>query len=203
MAWNIEQGHFGEKSKLDSKRNDFIEFINSKLKSGHYTPLFLEQLLTIEFGKKLILGRTDFWEISIFTIMDIISYLEGESDNCSTKKETQFKGKLLYPYYHKHIECTRTVDFIINNSIKNKAKCEKQIDKAITYCIENKIEYGRFPRVLSHYIIDENLENAYKNKKVTGEWIIFEKRKEGNLYLTFASHDESDENIFQRIAQSS
>ncbi len=52
---------------------------------------------------------------------------------------------------------------------------------------------------LSHYIM-EGYEQKAKSHSLTGEWIIFFEDKNVNVYLSLASHAESDFDIYMRMA---
>ena len=43
------------------------------------------------------------------------------------------------------------------------------------------------------------IPKSITSTKKTGDWIIYQKNDWGNLYLTFAKHNELDENILTRI----
>ena len=190
-------------NEIRSKREEFIEFINSKLTTGKFSNLLIEQLINIEFDNELILGNTDFFYFSVFRILDTISSLEQSNGSSFTKKETQFNRKYLYPFFHKHIPYSKSIDFIISNTVKNKKKCLNKINKSLQYMKDYDLDKDKLGKVFSHFIIDESIEEAYNKKAVTGEWIIYKKdNNNNNYYITLASHSEDDHEILTRIRSS-
>jgi hypothetical protein len=51
-----------------------------------------------------------------------------------------------------------------------------------------------------HAIVIENYAKRSQQGRLTGEWIVFAKTPTENVYLTLASHQESDKEIADRLA---
>lgn len=177
--------------------DDFIDFIESKLNKGIYSKLFISQLIAIDNNQSFYLGKTDFSEFRLFTIMDTISFLEGKSPTTCTKKEKKLRGKLS-EYYHKHIHYPRSIDHIVSNTLRNENLINEAMKKAIKFKKDNK---HKEPAIsfLSYYLVTDRISEVYMRRKVTGEWLIYKKLEDKNIYLTLASHTENDDEILERI----
>ena len=63
---------------------------------------------------------------------------------------------------------------------------------------------GYDPKKVAGHIAHDLTIKALKmrsKKGLTGEWIVFQKYKGHNYYLTIGTHDEGDKNIFARVRQ--
>ena len=146
----------------------------SLLVTGKYSLLFFQQFVN---GVKK--GVLDFEQIA-----KEIEYLEGTRSITTTKKESMFKGELLEGLWHKHFF---DAQHIPTNCLK---MLEKQQEKI---CRKNLSEDEFLEAILN--LIDKSVVNYDK----TGDWIIYQKTKQGNRYLTLARHNEPDEKIYERI----
>lgn len=153
--------------------------------------LFIAQIYQME------INRT----INIFSLTDEIKYLEGLRKVTSTGKPKVFRGEILQGLYKKHF---MDASFIIKNIINHlgfKSDKISRLDEIISEAFkrnDSSFVDKEFVNYLSHHAITGAFEERAK-KGLTGEWIIFQKYKEKNYYLTIAAHNEGDENILSRV----
>ncbi len=162
------------------ENNELVEYFNSKLIRGQYSKLFLEQIIKIDSNEPLVLGATDFSEFRLFNITETILELEGVN-RTSTKKEKQMRG-ILSQYYHKHIEYWYSIDEIFNKTIANENLINEAIKKAIKYKKDNNRK-EEVVQLLPHFLVTDRISEVYKNRKVTGEWLVYYKHELGNIYI--------------------
>ena len=148
--------------------------INSLLVTGKYSPLFFQQ-----FVYSIKNGIIDFEQLA-----KEIKYLEGTRSSSTTKKESMFKTSLLKGLWHKHFFNAHNIPINFLNMLT------KQQEKI---CRRNLNEDEFLKAILD--MINKSVVNHNK----TGDWIIFQKTKCGNIYLTLAKHTESNEKIYTRI----
>lgn len=154
--------------------NSIEENIQNLLVTGKYSPLFYKQFVDLVKSGKL---EFDF-------IAREIEYLEGTRLETTTKKESMFRGEILKGLWHKHIFDAHNIAINVKNSlsrnwdnISKSTKDDKEFLKKILKLIPKSVA----------------------NPKKTGDWIVYEKTDKGNHYLTFATHNEDDENVYRRI----
>lgn len=152
------------------------EDIRNLLVTGKYSPLFYKQFVDLVKSGK--------FEFDL--IAREIEYLEGTRKETTTKKESMFRGEILKGLWHKHTFdahniATNVKNLLLKNwdNISKNTKDDKEfLDKILKL-----------------------IPQSVTNPKKTGDWIIYKKIDNGNYYLTFAGHNETDENIYRRIQQ--
>lgn len=173
--------------------------IEQSLNTGKCSDLLISQLCDDEFRAYNILDH----------IIEEIAYLEGLNTQTLTKPATQYKYPPLKGLWHKHYH---QAQHLIKNSglywgindsskIQDYGKLDKMISNTIKECNlkTGDILTDEFFARLSHKLIFEPIENRVQQSKATGDWIIFAKNNNVNYYLTVAFHNESDEDIYNRI----
>lgn len=145
--------------------------IDELLVTGKYSFLFEKQFIKLANN-----GMFGFEPIA-----REIRYLEGSSAHTYTKKETLFKCEKLKGLWHKHFFNAFNIPQNCINALRKNFNSHKQ-----------KLNYKSRDFI-------SIFDNIGKDSPYTGEWIIYKKGDSGNLYLTFAFHNESDEQIFERI----
>ena len=148
--------------------------INSLLITGKYSPLFFQQ-----FVDSVKSGTIDFGQLA-----KEIEYLEGIRSYSTTKKEAMFKRSLLNGLWHKHFFNAHNIPTNYSNILT------KQQEKI---CRKNLNEDEFLKAILD--MINKSVVNHDK----TGDWIVYKKIDNSNYYLTIAKHNESDEQIYNRI----
>ncbi len=173
-----------------------IDIILDKKLYEKFSPIFAAQIF-----QNL---QTDF----INNLFAEIFLLEGLSNGKSkTKKPEKFSGKILGGYWKKHFELDAVTsykknieahfDFSEKYGKNGNQKLETLVKKALDCHSADE-----FASVLANGIAINSIEERAKNNKLTGEWIVFDEDDKARRYLTLASHEEKDEEIYKRICDS-
>ena len=166
-------------------------FVN--LDISRFSTIFLAQYL------QMLYGRT----IDVHQMMDEIRFLEGERQETQTKNASMFKHFPLKGLMKKHfMDATFFIENIGNHfGMRNggSKKLDQLVKKAFD---ENKSGYidDQFIATLAHGFTFSAYEAKAQNKNLTGEWIVFREFEGSNYYLTLASHQEDDEEIYKRVS---
>lgn len=153
-------------------------FWESKIKellvTGEYSELFYKQFVDCV--------KDGIYEFDF--IAREIEYLEETRPDTATKKEAMFRGEVLKGLWHKHF-------FDATNIPLNFSKILKKQQNNI--CLAKGNEEDFLKKILA--LIPACVASTNK----TGDWIVYQKRGNGNLYLTLAKHKEPDTKIFERV----
>jgi hypothetical protein len=171
-------------SDLSNFKNTYIE--NNDLKR-RISDLFLLDMyvMNVEFG------------IIPQEILQSIYDLENNGNGSLTKPAQAFKKPPLKGLRYKHFFSARFIAHNITselgkNGLRSIVFPELMPNKGGTVTSE-MIEN------IARRIAEEPLEKRAKKGELTGEWIIYLPRKDGNYYLTIAGHDFGDQRIFDKI----
>lgn len=186
-----------EPRKVSLGRYELLEFARNELaffglELERISSLFLAQILQIKTRRS----------VDIFSITDELKALEGVGPKTQTKKEQPFNsGTLLEGLYYKHFTDAR---FIAKN-FASEFGCEKGGNKTLRNLIgrlvyEHRGEYVNdgFAEALAHESTVGALRRRAKRGGLTGEWIVFAKRRDKRYYLCLAAHEDSNEVIRSR-----
>ena len=179
-------------TKNDLKRfistdDEFADIDISRISSS-----FIVQIIQLRAGGS----------IETVNIVKAIKSLENNKNTISTKSEDCFKHQPLKGLYKKHFF---DANFVLKNigtywgmGFGGNDKLDKMIKQSFA-----KSKTGYCDDRLNASIISQLTFGAIKDrtrsKKLTGEWIIYQKYQNKNYYLTIASHDEKDIDIHKRI----
>jgi hypothetical protein len=187
---------------FDMSPEEYLEVITSinripsreYLKNGRCLMGFLMQL--VDFSERKIFNH--------YEILDEIAYLEGIKQCTRTKddKGKPFIHEPLKGLYHKHFSTAMHIPRNIGIGTgllfgKSSSKYSKRIDDIL-----QKHDGEMFNDEINWKIVNATVHKTLKERcgKFTGDWIIFEKDKNGiNTYLTIALHDEPAQVIYDRI----
>ena len=140
----------------------------------------------------------DYMNFDISYIVNEIRYLEGMNTKSSTKEATQFIKKPLKGLWHKHFFDTQ---FILKN-IGSEFGLDKNGNTKLDILLSN-FDFTKFDMKMNKDIINKMIHLGFfervRNRKLTGEWIIFAKYESCNYYLTIARHTEKDIEIYNRL----
>lgn len=171
--------------------NDSVAFIDLDL--GRISTILLAQMYASEKNR-------------VFNTYDLtmpIKILEGITGGDATRKEEAFRHKPLKGFYKKHFFSSRFLIKNIANYNKSKAGHENFFTAFDSYLQTEKptVFDDKFAAYLSYHTTVTPYEEKYKNKYITGEWIVFFKEKISglNYYLTLAFHQESNDEIYKKI----
>ncbi len=125
-------------------------------------------------------------------VIDCLSHLEEKSIS-STKAATAFKrDEELKGLWHKHI--LEAGNLSLNRNLIKTMQGTKGVKRMVA-----GISDSPTAQQFSHRMISR-LQNLSSDKKMTGEWLIFEKLRDGqNYYHTIAAHYECPAEIAKRI----
>jgi hypothetical protein len=128
-----------------------------------------------------------------FSILDEISALEG-SRRSATKSATAFKGRHLRGHWHKHYEQPA---FMPRNLLNEMVR-----DDTVARLLSPHVGEQMTPEILArllHAVVKDNYFRRRAERRLTGEWIIFSKKRRTNHYLALANHLEDDAVIAKRV----
>lgn len=160
------------------------ESLDAAMRSGSYSLGFLIDLATVKAEGKIDWHR----------IVDEIAAMEGAGTVSTTKPEQPFKGKHLKGYWHKHHTQARYLPQNLAN--------EMMVDDTIRRILHPHIGEDLTPQLLgrlTHALVVDGHNRRLRERRLTGEWILFAKSDRANYYLTLASHQEPDPIIAERL----
>lgn len=117
----------------------------------------------------------------------------------------QFKGDILSGFHYCHWFETRFMgQNLLNHWKLQAAKSEKFETMFKDACRQVGVNEGDYISEQAIAVMSHNFVNGFfersESGKLTGEWIIFAKDNDLNVYLTLAGHKEEDHDIFLRMA---
>ena len=149
--------------------------------------------------KGVISGRLR--TFSVFAVTDEIKALEGHQVRSHTVAEDCFNHPPLAGLYKKHFTAPSFLSKNLQNFAKSKAGRKHFEETWKSLAAESTS--GLLDDAFISRLVDEMTVGAYHaksgSKALTGEWIVFAKRAEGNCYLTLASHAETNDDIYKRV----
>jgi len=127
-------------------------------------------------------------------IYDEIGKLEGTDSRPSlTKPAAPLTGPLLRGLWHKHHHQAGFLSKNITNEFKRKGALQSAMAP----------HFGRYVHEVAgevaHAMVVDTYERRAIDRRMTGEWIVFEQANGVNYYLTLGSHNE-DEDILRRVS---
>lgn len=137
-----------------------------------------------------------------FDLTQPIKSLEGLSPQDSVGAADQFKHQPLTGLYKKHFMSARFLPKNLINFIRSKdgkTQFNKAWDEAKALSRSEYID-EKFIGYLTHRITVDPIQIKSSSKTMTGEWVIFHKHEDKNYYLTIASHNESNDQIYARVS---
>lgn len=175
--------------------NYIFEWLDIKVVNGKVSTIMKWQLA-------LCMKNLEIFRIDIFNVADEIGSLENApySTPSNTKKSTMFRHSPLKGLFHKHFT---QADYIIKNinnywGGKNFEKFQQYVRDEI---LGDNEEVEMTPEIIakmSNDFVIGAYQNRSKNKKMTGEWIIYAKQDNINYYLTLARHSADPNEILDR-----
>jgi len=133
---------------------------------------------------------------NVHSILDEIGRLEGtDSRPSNTKPAKPFKYPPLKALWGKHHFQAKFIPENIANYWSSKNN-KGQLSTLISTLKENTINKFVHEYVLGGY------KARNEEHKITGEWIVFAKFDGRNFYLTLASHNEGEDNVYERVRKS-
>lgn len=165
------------------------EWLDLKMTTGAYS-----LGLVLELAGHLTARQYD-----IHSILDEIGILEGDRTRPTrTKPESKFRRSPLIGLWHKH---HFQAGFMIENIIREFKRPDSSGTKFFDSVFEPYLGMTteEFAGPLSHDLVVGVIERRSRDKAMTGEYIVYEKRNDGsNYYLTLGSH-RTDHAIRMRV----
>lgn len=183
--------------KNSFNRNDLESFANNDigfcgLDLSRISSTFIVQVIQMQNNQV----------INTHQMMDEVKYLEGVREKTSTKKVDVFKRLPLKGLKKTHFTDAR---FIVKNigihfglDKGGNKKLDELIKRAFGDNTSGIVDNEMIMQIANGMSFGA-LQERSGNSKITGEWIIFQEFKNKNYYLTLASHNENDYEIYKRI----
>jgi hypothetical protein len=164
--------------ELKDAVHDVRGWLDLKMRSGQYSFGFVFELA------RHLMKR----EYNVHTIYDEIGILEGTDGRPSATKATSpFLRPPLQGLWHKHHHQAR---FIWKN-LELESRRAGVMEKIFAPYYGR--EMGEVAGQIAHGIVMENFFHRSGEKRLTGEFIVYERRGNGsNFYLTLGNHGEYD-----------
>jgi len=137
--------------------------------------------------------------MNVPAVIDEIRHLENGGAHSRSKGARQFQREPLKGLWYKHYFQSRFLPQDLINELPHvdlaaALRREAGLDKS-----EDIILDDRMVGILVHEVVLGSLERRSAERRLTGEWIVFEEVGGANRYLTLAEHREGDQRIFERI----
>lgn len=182
--------------KVLPSRTDLEEFTSDHL--GFYgldlsriSSIFIAQIMQIEAARV----------VNTFQILDEVKVLEGIKKVSSTQPATCFKKQPLKGLMKKHFIDASFIKQNLNAYFGYEYGGNRNLEDVIEKAFKNNTSGyvdDEFLNYLAHETTIGALDKRRVQKKMTGEWIVFQKYNGLNYYLTVASHRENDDEIYKR-----
>ena len=177
-------------------RNDLLQWAES---SVAFYGLAMERVGTVVLAQLHAMQVTR--TLPVFAVTDEIKALEGRQVRSHTVAEARFNHPPLVGLYKKHFTAPSFLAKNLWNFAKSKDGRKHFQETWKSLAAESKS--GLLDDAFIGCLVDEMTVGAYQAKSasnaLTGEWIVFAKRAEGNCYLTLASHCETNDDIYKRV----
>lgn len=136
-----------------------------------------------------------------FAVTDAMAYLEGRYPATSTKAQDSFRHLPLRGLKKKH---WMDAQQLYRNTILELK--EKRLDTKLNRQIQaffdrnnGKLLDEKLIGEMAHIYTIGAWESRAERKALTGHWLIYAEYEGRNYYLSIATHDEGDEQIYQKI----
>ena len=183
----------------------------SKLKNIKIHPVLITQLILTLMNASLVFHydksdrhpETKF-HAAFFRFNTLIKTFTNISLNVDDeyKKPKEFKkSQVLSGLWRKHVEDASLSGLAQNIRMSNKRngwlvqKCKEEFGVYDA----SKINERKLDEFIRDQMFNKGFTRRQNKRRMTGEWLIFDKTEKGIHFLTLASHQESDEQIIARI----
>lgn len=138
---------------------------------------------------------------NVFDLTQPIKVLEDLSTLDVTGDESQFNHSPLTGLYRKHFRSAR---FLVKNLVIFTRGKEGRRDFIRTWGEAARVSGSAviddtFINYLAHHLVFDPIQIRSNSRRVTGEWVVFHKYQGNYYYLTLASHDEANDEIYKRV----
>lgn len=136
--------------------------------------------------------------IDPYHIIDEIKALEGLRESL-TKPPVQFRNPPLYPLWHKHYFSAHFIAANIYNELNRNNLLSRVVNRIIDPAV-SPVFTMEMINDLSNAVVEKPFDTRSKDKRITGEWIVYGKHSGKNIYLCMAKHDSGDQEIFNKLS---
>ncbi|MGC3819331.1 hypothetical protein [Acinetobacter sp. G11] len=136
---------------------------------------------------------------AVMRILHEIEILENKTNQISsTKPESEFRRGKIRGLWHKHYLPTGLKSMAINLEVEFERKYEENMDE-INQILLKDISAEKKSREISSLVVTKQLSDRFKERRVTGEWIIYHVHNNQKYYLDIANHEDDEEIIVNSI----
>jgi hypothetical protein len=131
---------------------------------------------------------------AVMRILHEIEILENKTNQISsTKPESEFRRGKIKGLWHKHYLPTGLKSIAINLEVEFERKYEENMGE-INQILLKDISAEKKSHEISSLVVTKQLSDRFRERRATGEWIIYHVHNNQKYYLDIASH-EDDEGI--------
>lgn len=165
------------------KETDFQE-----VTGGRFSLLFIMKLIKAMIS-----------DDAVMRILHEIEILENKADQTSlTKPESDFKRGKIKGLWHKHYLPTGLKSLATNLEMQFEYK-NKEIKSDINQILNGDLDDMEKSRAISSLVVTKQLSDRFKEKRITGEWIIYHVHNNQKYYLDIANHKDDEDVIVKSI----
>lgn len=140
------------------------------------------------------------YDINFLEIFQPIFDLENGTNLSHTKAATPFTREPLKGLWHKHFFSGRFVAANIASGLRGKG-IEKIILNVLGEPDGSKTISREDVSEIATRVVEEPLNHRISNEIMTGEWIIYLPRPDGNIYLSIGTHGTHDDVHYSNIIE--
>ena len=179
-------------SKIDVRIHILFQVLQERefqeVTDGRFSSLFIMKLIKAMIS-----------DDAVMRILHEIEILENKTDKkSSTKPETQFKRGKIKGLWHKHYLPTGLKNIALNLEAQFGYK-NKEIIGEIKQIFSKDLSDEKKSCEVSRLVTTKQLSDRFKERRVTGEWIIYHVHNNQKYYLDIASHEDDEEIIVNSI----
>ena len=188
-----------------------IEFNFQSVENIIIYPVLFVQLALVGAGCEIVFHKNEqdanheakFHKVyfQIVRLLKTFENLTSEQPD-GMKPPERFKYAPLKKYWKKHVpdsSISGTAHNILNENRRNQWLVQRCEEKFGVYDASTIDEKALEEFILKQMLVEGQSKRSIQNR-MTGEWLVFRKRGEKFHLLTLASHQESDQRIFDRIS---
>ncbi|MEZ2902963.1 hypothetical protein ACBQ24_09490 [Acinetobacter terrestris] len=136
---------------------------------------------------------------AVIRILNEIEILENKTNQVSsTKPESKFRRGKTRGLWHKHYLPTGLKSIAINLETQFEYKY-KEIMGEINQILLTDLSDEKKSREISGLVVTKQLSDRFREKRITGEWIIYHVHNNQKYYLDIASHEDNEDIIVSNI----
>ena len=136
---------------------------------------------------------------AVIRILHEIEILEDKTNKrSSTKPESEFRRGQIKGLWHKHYLPTGLKGIATNLEMQFEYK-NKEVMGEIKQILSRDLDDREKSRAISNLVVTKQLADRFKERRITGEWIIYHVHNDQKYYLDIASHNDDEGIIASNI----